>query len=367
MSNEGSIQGKGSLTAQVVEVVIRLGLILFLVVWAFQIITPFLQPVLWGAILAVALYPLFNKVCGRFGGRRKMVGTVFILLSVALIIVPSVMLVSQSIEGVQAITEKWQEGAIEVPPPNEKVKEWPAIGKKVYKTWDEASTNLEATMKKFGPQLKALGAAALGRLAGVGGTTLGFVFSLIICGVLMISGEKCTTFLHALGERLVGKSGGAFVGLATKTVRSVALGVVGTAFIQACMAALGLVIMGIPLAAVWAFLVLMVAIIQLPPILILGPIAAWAYSTSDPVPATIFLVWCLFTSFADGLLKPMLLGRGMKTPMLVILIGALGGMITSGMMGLFVGAVILALAYNLFLAWLGEESLMEAAAEEEGA
>ena len=107
-------------------------------------------------------------------------------------------------------------------------------------------------------------------------------------------------------------------------------------------------------AGIWAAIVLLLAIMQLPPILILGPVAAWVFSVADPVPATIFLVYCVLVSFSDGLLKPLLLGRGVDVPMLVILLGAIGGMITAGIIGLFIGAVILALGYQLFKVWVSE-------------
>ena len=346
------------LTAKVFEVIFRLGIIAFLLVWAFKIILPFAQLMAGGAILAVALYPVFLKLVDRFGGKRKMVGTAFILISVAILVVPTVFLVMQSVESVTEVAEDWKEGEIQVPPPDEKVKEWPVIGEKTYGIWSDFSTNLEATAKKFAPQLKEAGTKVVGGIAKSGVTLLGFVFTLIMTGVFMIIGDTSAGFLRALAKRIVGEDGDAFVTLATNTIRSVALGVVGTAVIQATLAAIGLVLMGIPFAAVWAFLVLMLAIMQLPPILVLGPIAFYAFSTHSPVAAGIFLVWCLLVSFSDGILKPILLGRGVDIPMLVILIGALGGMMLSGIMGLFTGAVILALVYKLFRAWMYDEGLL---------
>ena len=347
------------LTAKVFEVIFRLGIVAILLVWGFKIIMPFVNLMAGGAILAVALYPVFLKLVAKFGGKRKMVGTAFILVSVAILVVPTVLLVMQSVDSVTEVAESWQEGEIKVPPPPENVKEWPAIGEKTYTVWMDFSTNLEATAKQFAPQLKDLGAKAVGAIAKSGATLLGIVFTLIMTGVFMIIGESSASFLRSLANRIVGADGEAFVKLATNTIRSVALGVVGTAVIQAALAAIGLVLMGIPFSAVWVFLVLMLAIMQLPPIIVLGPIAFYAFSTHSPVAAGIFLVWCLLVSFSDGILKPILLGRGVDIPMLVILIGALGGMMLSGIMGLFTGAVILALVYKLFRAWMYEEGMIE--------
>ncbi len=145
--------------------------------------------------------------------------------------------------------------------------------------------------------------------------------------------------------------------LAVETIRSVAKGVLGVAIIQALLSAVGLVVMHIPAAGIWTFAVLMLAIMQLPPIIILGPIAVWVFSIADPVPATIFAVYALFVSVSDSFLKPMFLGRGMETPMLVILLGAIGGMILGGIVGLFIGAIVLALGYEILVAWMKTDEL----------
>lgn len=358
MSTESSTKGR---TGQIMEVLIRVGLVLALLVWAFRVVAPFLNPLIWGAILAIALYPVFLKVSARFGDRKKLVGILFMVSSIALIIVPSIMLVGESVDGVQALVEQWKEGKLEVPPPSEKVKEWPLVGEKLYTLWGDASKNLASTLRKFGPQLTDIGGKFFGMVATGGAGLLGLAFSLVLAGIFMINGEGCIGFCHKLGVRLAGDSGKDLVNLATGTIRGVALGVVGTAVIQAVLAAIGMAVMGIPLAAMWAFLVLMLAVIQLPPLLILGPMAAYAFTTHDPVPATIFAVWCLIVSGVDGILKPMLMGRGVDIPMLVILVGALGGMMMAGIVGLFVGGVVVALAYRLFLAWLDDQPVLEEA------
>ncbi|MDT8283586.1 MAG: AI-2E family transporter, partial [Gammaproteobacteria bacterium] len=147
-------------------------------------------------------------------------------------------------------------------------------------------------------------------------------------------------------------SGKIYVDLAKATIRSVAQGVLGVAAIQAVLSALGMMVMSVPGWGLWSLLVLVVAIAQLPPILVLGFVSAYVFSVAETTPAVIFLIYCLIVSSSDGLLKPLFLGRGMSTPMLVILLGAIGGMLMSGIIGLFVGAIILALCYELFMEWL---------------
>ncbi|MGB1128520.1 MAG: AI-2E family transporter [Haloferula sp.] len=352
MSETPDSANKPSLTTQAIEIAIRVGIVLILAVWALKIISPFINVVLWGIILAVAFYPLYLKLCAKFGDKRKLVGVVFILASVSVLVVPSVMLIDSSIEGVHELTESWKKGELHIPPPGDKVKEWPVIGEKAHTIWSDFSENFKATAKKFAPQIKDLGSKVIGSIAGVGGTVLGFTVSLILAGIFMISGESCAKFLHVLSRRLVGPKGEELVKLASGTIRGVALGVVGTAFIQGMAAGIGCLLVGVPMPALWGFLVMMFGIMQLPPIIVLGPVAAYVFSVSSGLPATLFLVWALVINFGDGVLKPLLMGRGVDAPMLVILLGAIGGMLSSGIMGLFVGAVVVTLIYKLFMAWL---------------
>ena len=170
----------------------------------------------------------------------------------------------------------------------------------------------------------------------------------------MLNAEAAYKSFRGIGHRLSGDRGASFTDLSIATVRSVAKGVLGVAFIQSLLAAIGLIVMDVPGAGIWAAIILVLAIMQLPPLLVLGPVAVWVFSTHTGLPATIFLVYALFVSFSDAFLKPLLLGRGVDVPMLVILLGAIGGMITSGIIGLFIGAVILALGYQLFQFWLSE-------------
>lgn len=336
----------------IIDLTIRIGVVLLLVVMAFRIVSPFINPILWGAILAVAFFPLYLKVSAKLGGRRKTVGVAFIIASVALIMVPSGLLVSNTLDGATALAEHLEEGDVKIPPPGEKVKEWPIVGEKAYSYWDAASRDIRSLLVKFKGQLAEVGGKLMGIIAGAGKEILGMTFSFILAGIFMINGEACSGLLHRLGNRLAGEAGDKMVDLATGTIRGVATGVVGTAAIQAILAAIGMVFMGIPLPALWSLGVLIIAVIQLPPWLLLVPIAIYGYSIADPVPATVFLVWCLFVSVLDGFLKPILMGRGVDAPMLVILVGALGGMVMSGVMGLFIGAVIVAVVYRLILAWL---------------
>ncbi len=335
---------------------VQIGILFLLAAWCIRIISPFIGVVAWAAIIAIAVYPIQQKLSGLLGGREKLAATIIVLIGLAILLVPTWQLTGSSIETARKLASGLEAGTLVDPPPNESVAEWPVVGKPVYETWSDAAVNLEATLTQYSDQLKSFSNWLAKTIAGTAGGILGFALSIIIAGALMTAAEQSHQAFRAIGYRLNGERGADFADLSVATVRSVAKGVLGVALIQTLLAAIGLLVMDIPGAGIWAAIVLVLAIMQLPPILVLGPIAIWVFSTAATVPATIFLIYALFVSFSDTFLKPMLLGRGVDVPMLVILLGAIGGMITAGIIGLFVGAVVLALGYQVFMHWLGEES-----------
>jgi predicted PurR-regulated permease PerM len=337
------------------EAAIRIGLVVLLVMWCFNIVQPFIMLVLWGGIISVAIYPLFVRFSSLLGGRRKSAATLMTLFALALLITPTVMLTESAIENSQHIAKQLHQGTLNIPPPPEKVQSWPLIGKQLYGTWDLAATNLGAAVSKYREQLTGVGKKLLSAAAGAGVTVLQFVISIIIAGVLLVYAKSSRRGVEAVAARLMGTaSGREFTEMAGATIRSVAQGVLGVAVIQSILAGIGLLVMGVPYAGIWTLLVLLLAIVQLPSLIILGPIMIYVFSVAATVPAVLFMIWSLLVGFSDNILKPLLLGRGLDIPMLVILMGAIGGMIFSGLVGLFVGAVVLAVGYRLFTAWLGQ-------------
>ncbi|WP_096087192.1 AI-2E family transporter [Agaribacterium haliotis] len=334
------------------EHIIQLLILGIMIYWCFSIIRPFIQPVVWGMIIAVSLFPLYTRFKALFGKRPKLASPIFTLILLALLIVPAYQVTVSASSSAADFAQKLDAGELVVAPPSERVKQWPVVGKDLYELWYSASRNLDETIAKHKDAIGRFGKAAFSTVAGVGFGILQFILSIIIAGIFLANAESCRRFADALVVKLAGKVGEDFAVQAGKTVASVAKGVLGVAFIQAVLAAIGLLLLGVPGAGIWAILVLIVAIVQLPPIIVLGPVAIYAFSAYDSTSATIFLIWSLLVSASDGVLKPMLLGRGLRTPMLVILLGAIGGMMMSGIMGLFVGAVVLALGYELFIAWL---------------
>lgn len=336
-----------------IEISIRLSLIAALVYWCFLIFLPFLMPVLWGIIIAVALNPWFLRLTSLLGGRRKVAVTLFILVGLGGLIVPAFLLSESFFDGIRWLSASVDKDAVHIPPPPAQVEAWPLIGGWVHEVWTHASQDLEQTLERFAPQLKAAGAWLLSTLIGSGVAYLMTLVAIVIAGLMLAHAEGGGKTAQNVGARLGGEQGKAAVDLAVKTIRSVAAGVVGVAAVQSVMSAIGLVLIGIPAAGLWAVLILILGVAQLPPLLILGPAVVYVFATSDStVPNVLFTIWALIVSGSDSFLKPMFLGRGMDIPMPVILIGAIGGMLLSGIIGLFVGAVVLAIGYKLFVAWV---------------
>ncbi len=339
------------------DLAIRLAFVALIIFWCTKIIAPFFLPVLWGVTIAVAFYPLYEKLRGWVGGREKIAGVIFIVVSLGLVLVPTVMLSDSMIGGATYLKDGLDNGTLTVPPPSASVKEWPAIGGKVYDSWLHASENLQSYGAKHADQVKSLAAFMAGSIAAMGGAVVQTIFSLIIAGILMMNAMGGGRIAYSFAQRLGGEKGRELVTISIATIRSVVRGVLLVAMIQGLLSAVGLVVADVPGAGFWALLVMIVAIMQLPPILLLGPIAAYVFSANDStVIAVFFLIWSLLVSMADGFLKPMFLGRGVAVPMMVILIGAIGGMMVAGIIGLFIGAVILALGYKMIEFWMEDGS-----------
>jgi predicted PurR-regulated permease PerM len=349
-----------------VEISVTLLIIVLILGWCLQILSPFLGLVIWGAVIATAVYPAFLKLKAALGDRGKLAIAVFVLVSFGIVIIPLWSFGGSVVDAAVDLRADFAEGSLEVPPPSETVRDWPVVGQVVYEAWSEASANLTKFAQEHSGQLRNVATAALGKAASAGKEALLFLVSIAIAAAFLASADAAAQAMRRLFRRLSAENGDALLKMSVATVRSVAVGVLGVAVIQSLLAGIGLVFAGVPAAGVWALLVLILAIAQLPPILILLPVAIYVFSVESTTVAVAFLVWSILVSLSDAVLKPMLLGRGLDTPMLVVLLGAIGGMITSGIIGLFVGAVVLSVGYKLFLAWLEDGETDTAPAAQPG-
>ncbi len=356
MTSANSAQTDDRFLSNAMASFIQIGALLILLMWCYSIVAPFVTIVVWGLVISVALYPAHTSLTAKLGGREKLSSFILVAIGLAIVIVPTWLTAGSSISALHEVAGHLEQGTVTIQPPREGVAEWPVVGKTIYTAWSDAATNLEAALNKYAPQVRNLMQGVLRFAGGALGTALQFVVSIIIAGVLLMSAESGYRTARNIAGSLMGNStGNKMTDMSIGTIRSVVKGVLGVAVIQAFLSFIGLLLIGVPAPGLWAGAVLVLAIIQLPPLLILGPIAVWVFSVAETVPATIFLVYAVIVSVSDAFLKPMLLGRGVETPMLVILIGAIGGAIAYGIIGLFLGAVILAISYELLTAWMAPD------------
>jgi len=327
---------------------IRIGFIALLLVWSLDIIKPFILPVIWGIIIAVAIYPFFQRVLALVGNRRKTAAALTTIIALAVLIVPSIVFIDSAVKGMKNLSAKMESGSLSIPAPPENVSGWPVIGDPLYDIWLLSSTNIEKVVIKFTPQLKKVAPKVLSAASGVVISLLLFIVSILIAGALLTTDKASEKVVKTIFTNLIGKQGENFVELSVTTIRNVVQGVVGVAVIQAILAGVGIWAIGIPAAGLWALIVMLLAIMQLPLFLIFTPLVIYGFTITETTPAVIFLIWGVFVSVSDTFLKPMFLGRGADVPMLAILLGAIGGMLLYGIIGLFVGAVILTLSYKVF-------------------
>jgi predicted PurR-regulated permease PerM len=356
MTNSTQTSNQGIFVANALEAFIRIGVVGLLVIWCFKIGRPFIQIILWGIIIAVALRPTHRKIQSVLGGRGKLAAALITLFALVLVTIAGAMLSGTLVDGAKELSIKIKEGTLAVPPAPPSVKSLPIIGKPLHQVWRLASVNLAAALSRFAPQLTAFSHWLLANAASTGVGILKFIVSIFIAGIFLTKAESGYRAAKSIGTRLAGEGGGELVDLAGSTLRSVTKGIIGVAVIQSLLAGLGCLAAGVPGAGLWALLVLIVAVAQLPTLLVLGPIVIYVFSTASMVTAVLFAIWSVFVGLCDNFLKPILLGRGVQVPMVIVFIGAIGGFINSGIIGLFIGAIVFVVGYQLFLAWLYQKA-----------
>jgi predicted PurR-regulated permease PerM len=364
MNEQDKIVRENAITGPVIDIAIRLGVIALLIALCFNILRPFISPVIWGTILAIALFPACRWLSSALGGRIKLASAVITLIMLLCIILPSIQMVGSLVDGTKYISDKLQGRTITVPPPPDNIETWPLIGEPLKSEWEDASENLKATLSRFQPQLKAVSLKLLKLAMGTAWGLVQFALSIIIAGIFMANAKGGGKMAKDLFVRLAGERGEDFADISKTTVRNVVKGILGVAIIQALLAGIGLLMAGVPGAGLWAFLCLILAIIQIGIFPVVIPVIIYMFYTADPLTAGILTGWLILVSLLDNLLKPILLGRGAPVPMLVIFLGAIGGFFSMGFVGLFVGAVVLSIGFKLLRAWLDELSQPDTTTDE---
>ena len=331
---------------------IKLILILVLIAWCAMIILPFAAPVLWGAILAVTIFPMYKRLLKLLKGEKAFASSTVTIILLCILLIPAILMIAAIVDEAQELKTAFVNKTLLVPPPNAKVAQWPLIGKKIYEAWSSLSTNLESALVTYRDQILVATQKIVGAMRSVFSNILMFSFSIIISGVLLAYSDESEKSTSALAKRLVGNKSEEFSKLVVQTIRNVSKGILGVAFIQFIIMGLCFMLAGVPLAGLWALLVFLLALVQLPGALVAIPVIIYIYSVKEPFPATIWAVIILICGLSDNVLKPLLMGKGAPVPMIVIFLGAIGGFVLSGFIGLFTGAIVLSLGYKLAGLWL---------------
>ncbi|MCB2220970.1 MAG: AI-2E family transporter [Bacteroidetes bacterium] len=337
-----------------VDITLKVGILLLILAWCFQIISPFISIVFWSMIIAISIFPAFNILSKKLNGKKKISAVVVTASLLAFILIPGILFTDSMVAGIKKYSKELNTDDFKIPTPDARVKDWPLIGETVYNGWDQAYKDPENSVKTYAPQLKSAGKWFLDALMGTGIGFLQFVISIVISGIFLATAESSGRFLNKLFNRLVGVRGDEFAETAKNTIRNVSKGVIGVAFIQSILAGFVFVLAGVPYAGLWALVCLILAIIQIGPGLVIIPVIIYLFTVMDTWAAILWTIVLIVVMLSDNVLKPLLMGKGSTVPTLVVFLGSIGGFITSGFMGLFLGAIVLSLGYKLLISWVNE-------------
>ncbi len=363
-------QPRDEYTDIAIEIVIRISLLFLVIYFCLFVISPFLTIIVWGAILAVTLYPVQQWLAARFGGHGGLASTLIVVLGLTITLVPASLLGAASIKNLHVLENGIADGSIKLPPAPKGIADWPFIGTELDAFWSLASTNLQDALIEVEPQAQALGKSLLRASAAASMAVLQFAAAIIIAGLFFGSGKSLVAALRAFEARLIAKRGRRLVDLANATVQNVARGVFGVALLQTVLASVGYLAVNYPFGAALTVVVLLLSILNLGPTLPVFLSIAYVWTFLDTVPAILFTVYMIPVGLLDNFLRPIIVARGLPVPMAVMFIGVVGGALTGGLLGLFIGPIVLAVGYQLFSAWIAgagkDAAPAEAPAEGDG-
>ena len=337
----------------VIEVVLPLLILALLIALCAQLLIPFVGLLLWTIVLAVCFYPLHRKIVER-GTKPRWAAAIIGTLLAALVLVPTAIAAISAASSIPTLVSRLQSGEEHIRPPPDALHDVPVVGDKAYDAWAQASTDMPAFTKKFGPQLATFTKWAVSQAGGMMGAILGLVLAIILAAITLAYAESARAFILSLLSRVTGdrEHGEHYMQVIGATVKSVANGVIGVAFVQALLCGIGFFVLGIPGAGILSLLAMVLGVLQVPVVIVTLPAIIYAFSVKTTTVAIIFTVWFIISGMSDAALKPLLIGHGLEVPMPIILLGVIGGVIAYGLVGLFVGAVLLAVGYVLFREWL---------------
>ncbi len=339
---------------EVIDIILKVGVLAVLIAWCLRILSPFLNIVLWAVLIAVTVYPLFNRLQGWLGNRQKLAAGILSFLLLLILTLPALLLADSMIEGIGQLGERFTEEGLQIPPPPGEVKDWPVIGTSLYGTWELASENLTPLLLKYKDALMEIGQKFFNILMGTGIGLVQILISILLAGILLVYSSQSSVYVKNFFEKIAGSRGNEFHEITAVTIRNISKGVLGVAIIQSLVLGLIFYFAGVPYAGLWSLICLILAIIQIGPLPVTLPVVIYLFLSLSPGGAVIWTILIIAGSLVDNILKPILMGKGASVPMLVIFLGAIGGFIANGFVGLFIGAVVLSLGYKLFMTWLAE-------------
>ena len=353
--NEIKSPERGNIFKTSVDLLMKLGVLVLVVFFCFRILAPFINILLWAVVIAVLLFPVYERLKRWLGNRGKLAAVLLSLAALIVLLVPSYWLVDSVVDGVKVMAGNLKSGNLTINQPPGEVQEWPIIGEWVYDTWLQASQNIGGLLKTYMPQITKFGEKMLGSLAGTGLGILQFAFSLIIAGIFLTFSETASVSANRLFYKLAGRRGEILAHEAKITVRNVAVGALGVAILQSFLIGIPMFILNVPLAGIWIVIFLILASAQVPVMILTIPLVIYVIIAKEPVPAILWTAYILAASLVDNVLKPIVMGQGRDVPMLLIFLGAIGGFITFGLLGLFLGAIVLSLGYKLYITWVNSD------------
>jgi predicted PurR-regulated permease PerM len=349
--------GQSRTGEEVIQIAIRLTLLALLIYWSFILLSPFIPILAWSVVLTVALYPAYDWLSVHLGRRPHTAAVLLTLIVLAVFLGPAAWLGIGLVDGLRSISDQLTSGNLTIPTPPDRVRNWPLIGSSLHEFWDMASVNLESALRQAAPHLKPLASPILAIAGSAGTGTLKFLASVVISGFLFPYGPALVAASRRALTRIVPERSESFLVLAGATIRTVLQGVIGIAALQSVLAGIVLKIAGVPNAGALAFGILVLGIVQIGSLPILLPVVIWVWIVKDVAPALLITILLVLVGISDNVLKPLLMGRGLSTPVLVIFIGVIGGTLAHGIVGLFIGPIILAVAWELVMAWITDDKL----------
>ena len=332
-----------------------------LIAASFWILWPFLPATIWATTLVVATWPLMLRVQRRLWHRRWLAVLVMTVALLLVFVAPfwlAIATISQNFERIVSWANALS--SFRLPAPPLWLDDIPLFGDQIIRLWQRvAASGIAELAGKAAPYAGSAAGWFVGALGGFGIVVVQFVLTVVIAAVMYAGGERAAAVAQHFGHRLAGERGRQAVLLAGQAIRGVALGVVVTALLQSVLGGIGLALAGVPVPAVLTAVMFMMCIAQLGPSLVLIPAVVWLYWSGEPGWGTFLLVWSIIVISLDNIVRPLLIRKGAHLPMVLLLAGVIGGLIAFGLVGIFLGPVVLAVAYTLLQAWLEDDIISD--------